>query len=117
MLRERRNQFTQMLDHESVVALVFITLGHIVAVHEIQSFGEAWTGPSVRGTTKRVGRHLARSKPFVTVLRHNHVQLALLYAQHRRTRTLVNIKNDRIKKLIRGCTGVNGPARDPRASR
>ena len=29
----------------------------IVAVRESQSFGEAWTRPSVRGTTNSVGRH------------------------------------------------------------
>ena len=49
---------------------------HIVAMHEIDWFGKAWTRPSVRGATKRVGHHFGAFEPFVTVLPHDRVQLA-----------------------------------------
>ena len=48
-----------------------------MAVQEFQLFGEAWTRPSVRGTTNSVGRHQGEIELFVTVLPHDRVQLAL----------------------------------------
>ena len=47
-----------------------------MAVQKVQSFGEVWTGLSVRGTANRIGRHFGDFELFVTVLRHNRVQLA-----------------------------------------
>ena len=70
---------------------------HIVAMHEIDSFGEAWTRPSVRGITKRVGRHFGAFELFVTVLRHDRVQLASRFVMPRKilvalARIFVDIK-------------------------